>query len=396
MADGFLWPGATPLMRAVSDVGAGRPALPVEALGSLWNPATCPPDALPHLAAAVGVAVWKTEWDESLKRRVIARTIALKRRRGTTPTFREFLSFVEAELVEVRAGPSIAAPRPARTQAERDAWAAQFPELRVYAYRTRHERRRLVAPGRPLGGSRRILRPSVAAEFASHRATVVEGGVEREIRVTVVDGVRRAAIPANLKRLTPGRPLSRAFARPSTAADRVFTYRSGSIRLDAIPASLTPLDVQPKRVAQSAQRRRLATPGLPLGGSRRILRPSSAAERVFDSLRILDREKVKSGRVRRRGGVIMGRTRLGHPPYVVELAVDLTRKGKRRRPLPKLPGFARPHDGSRTAEAIEAVRAAKLGRDKVLIRTGLSRPIAVGGGATVGSGARVGQVIRSL
>lgn len=282
MADGFLWPGATPLMRAVSDVGAGRPALPVEALGSLWNPATCPPDALPHLAAAVGVAVWKTEWDESLKRRVIARTIALKRRRGTTPTFREFLSFVEAELVEVRAGPSIAAPRPARTQAERDAWAAQFPELRVYAYRTRHERRRLVAPGRPLGGSRRILRPS------------------------------------------------------------------------------------------------------------------SAAERVFDSLRILDREKVKSGRVRRRGGVIMGRTRLGHPPYVVELAVDLTRKGKRRRPLPKLPGFARPHDGSRTAEAIEAVRAAKLGRDKVLIRTGLSRPIAVGGGATVGSGARVGQVIRSL
>lgn len=399
MADSLLWPGASPMMRAVSDVGAARPDIPRELVEALWSPATCPDgEPLAHLAAAVGVAVWNPDWSSARKRRVIARTITLKRRRGTLPAFVEHLEFVDAELVELRAAPQIAAPRPSRTPAERAAWAAQFPELRVYAYRLRHVRRGIMIAGRPLGGSRRVARGEGGEGHVGSRATIVEHGVETEIPVEAVGGVYRVAVPARGRRFTLGRPMSRAMAtpRPSTAGDRIFTYRPGSIRFDTLRAGLTPIDINPTRVAQVATRGQVMTPGRALFGARRFARPSTAKERVFDSLRLFDAAKARAGRVSSRGGWILGRTKLGQPPFELEIAVDLSRQVKGRRPFPRLPGRLRAHDGRRTAEAIEAIRAAKLGRDRVLVRTGLSRPIAIGDGITVDSGARVGQIIRSL
>jgi len=398
MADGesLLWSNASPLMRAVSEAGARRPAPPLALIERLWSPKTCPPEALPHLAAAVGVAVWNPEWPEPVKRRVIERTIVLKRRRGTIGAFEEHLGFIDAELVELRAPPQVAAPRAPRTIAERERWARQFPELRVYAYRTKHTRRGVIVAGRPLGGARRVSRVSGAPANAGYRATIVEGGIERDIPITASAGEFMAAIPRQGVRFTPGRVLSRSVPRSSTARDRVFTYRPGRLRLDTLPPGMTPLDIEPKRVGAVAERPRAITPGVTLFGGRRILRPSTAKERVFDSVRVFDAEKARRGVSRPRGGWILGRTKLGQAPFELELSVDLSRPMKGRRPFPRLPGVLREHDKSRVAEAIATIRAAKLGRDRVRVRTGLSRPISVGDGLTVSGGYRVGQIIRSL
>lgn len=61
-------------------------------IDDLWNPETCPVAALPYLAWAVSVDVWKSEWSESLKRQVIAAAPELHRIKGTPKAVKRALT----------------------------------------------------------------------------------------------------------------------------------------------------------------------------------------------------------------------------------------------------------------------------------------------------------------
>jgi hypothetical protein len=136
--------------------------------------------------------------------------------------------------------------------------------------------------------------------------------------------------------------------------------------------------------------------GRPWFGAVRVLRASSAPERVYDSLRIFDPAKGRKYLVRRRGGWFCGSARLGQPAFLLEVSIDVSSKRPGRRRFGKcLPGFVRGHDGARTASALEAVRASKLARDQVLVRTNLSRPITAGDGVPLDGTFRLGQITRS-
>lgn len=398
----LLPPNAGPLMRALSLAFAASGELPAVNLADLWDPWLAPADRLPSLAADLGLTFWKPEWPDQKKRHVIARSLEMKRRRGTRASFSTHLGFANASLEQLRAAPQTTTTRASKTADERAAWAAQFPELRVYAYRHRHAGGGLVA-GRCWGVSRRAARRSAAPTFAGRRATLVKAGIETTIALRVyeapsefVQAHLQAALAASGRRFVAGRPLGRA-ARSSSASDRLYGFRPGARRLDTLPPQLEPLDIQPTRVAAAAARPAGFVAGSALRGGRRFVRGSRAAERVYDSFRLFDPGKARSTRVRPRGGCFAGRTRLGQPPFELHLDVNVTHRLPGRRPFPFSPrGVVRSHNGQPVSDVLAAVRAAKLGRDRILVRTNLHRPITAGDGIPLDGSFRLGQIVRSL
>lgn len=393
---------ATPLMQAVSLANAERRPIAPARLADLWDPMRAPEQSLPYLAAAHGVSVWRTDWTEDRKREVIARSIALKRRRGTLACFEEHLGFVDATLLRVVAPPQIAVACVSITAEQRTAWLAQFPELRVYHFRDRGHQLGVMTPGRWLTG---ILtaRDSRGAVYSGQTASVFDHGVERSAVVQAASGASEFAQTVQIALPTTGRrcvlgPASAGFLTPlaSNAAERLFTFRTGASGQDTVRPGLAPIDVRPERVAARQAGVAAFASGQPLGGPFRFATRSRARENIYDSIRLYDPAKGRAGKFRHRAGIVPGFTRLGQPAFHLELAVDLSFRRRKALRLPHLPGFVEAHDSTRTDEAMAAVRAAKLGRDKVEVQTALHRRITAGDGIPLNGTVRLGQIIRSL
>lgn len=62
------------------------------AVGTLWNPATCPEAVLPFLAWGLAISHWDPEWTTAEKRTAIADAIPFHRRKGTRAAVEEVLS----------------------------------------------------------------------------------------------------------------------------------------------------------------------------------------------------------------------------------------------------------------------------------------------------------------
>ena len=58
----------------------------------LWNPNLCPAHLLPWLAWAFSVETWNSEWSEATRRKVIASSIAVHRRKGTVGAVKRALA----------------------------------------------------------------------------------------------------------------------------------------------------------------------------------------------------------------------------------------------------------------------------------------------------------------
>lgn len=392
---------ATPLMRAVSLANADRRPIGPGALASLWDPKACPSAVLPYLAAAHGVSVWRSDWPDARKRQVIARSIELKRRRGTVPCFEEHLGFVDAELVQVIAPPQRAVALEPWTEAEREAWRAQFPELRVYHFRNRAQLGGVTAAGRWLA-LRLTPQDSVADRHAGQQAVVVDRGVERSALVKVAAGASefaqtaQIALPTVGRFCVPGRSGAGFFPRASIAHERLYVVRPAARGPETVRPGLAPLDVAPERVSAPIAGVVAFAAGQALAGPFRFVRASRAREAVYDSIRLFEPSRVRAGKVRRRAGLTLGFTRLGQPPFHLELAIDLSHQRRKARRFPHMPGFLEEFVPTRTDEALAAVRAAKLGRDRILVRTSLHRRITVGDRIPLNGTFRLGQIIRSL
>lgn len=82
MSESLLPPNARPAERALeAAIAASAPDL--RTIPLLMDPARCPPELLSWLAWAMSVDVWDPAWDTATKRRVIARSIYVHRRKGT-------------------------------------------------------------------------------------------------------------------------------------------------------------------------------------------------------------------------------------------------------------------------------------------------------------------------
>ena len=394
----------TPSDLAISEAFNAWWDLPVAILDTLWDPATCLPDVLPHLARAVGVPLWPARWPLTKQRSFVAAWIAISRQRGREPAYRKMLAAVDAELVQFITPPQILTSRRSRTAEEREAYRRLFPEVRVYAVRDRAERPGVLVPGRPWFGSRRVARASNAPERAGRRAEYRDGDLVRTVAIRVVgatadlvSGHFILALPATGARLTPGKPWfgRNRVARASSAAGRVYRYRDGEARPDLLFPRLEPLEAKPDRVREAHADRPKMVPGRPWFGVRRVARLTDTALHVYDSVRLFDPDRVRSQAAARPGGWIMGRTRLGMDPFRIEILADTSYRRPGRR-FGRFFGPARAHDASRIEEVTAALRAASVGRDKVMLRTGLYRPIDTSDGILPDGTFVPGQIVRAL
>lgn len=89
LEDSILPPNSTDGERALED--AMRARIDLSAVGTLWNPATCPAHILPFLAWGLAIARWDPEWTEAEKRAAVADAIPFHRRKGTRGIVREVL-----------------------------------------------------------------------------------------------------------------------------------------------------------------------------------------------------------------------------------------------------------------------------------------------------------------
>lgn len=67
-------------------------------IATLWDPWTCPLAALPFLAWALSVDVWRTHWSEQKKRQVVAASLDVHREKGTRPAIEQALSAVNVDI----------------------------------------------------------------------------------------------------------------------------------------------------------------------------------------------------------------------------------------------------------------------------------------------------------
>lgn len=96
MSSKLLPPNSTPLERGLAD--ATNHDLPV-VIDTLWDPWRCPASHLPWLAWGLHVDNWQSEWTEDAKRRVIATSVHVHRRKGTIGAVKRLLDAVGAMTV---------------------------------------------------------------------------------------------------------------------------------------------------------------------------------------------------------------------------------------------------------------------------------------------------------
>lgn len=87
MTVSLLPPNASPLERAVESATARLSDLPVP-LRTLVDPDLCHLDQLPHLAWALSIDSWSSDWPEAIKRARVRYAIEIQRRKGTSESVR--------------------------------------------------------------------------------------------------------------------------------------------------------------------------------------------------------------------------------------------------------------------------------------------------------------------
>lgn len=86
----LLPPNATSGERALET--ALRADIDLAAVGTLWNPATCPADVLPFLAWGLAISHWDADWTEAEKRAAIADAIPFHQIKGTRAAVEQVLA----------------------------------------------------------------------------------------------------------------------------------------------------------------------------------------------------------------------------------------------------------------------------------------------------------------
>jgi phage tail P2-like protein len=100
LSDSLLPIGSTPLEIAAEAATTAPVAVPN---GTLWNPRLCPTALLPWLAHSLSVDSWDPAWPEETKRRVIATSVEVHRRKGTRASVRvalEAAGYGQSRIVE--------------------------------------------------------------------------------------------------------------------------------------------------------------------------------------------------------------------------------------------------------------------------------------------------------
>jgi phage tail P2-like protein len=387
-ADHLLPSNATPLEEAMAGAGKRIQAIPVP-IDLIKRPLQTPATFVPFLAWERAVDIWNPSWDDSTKRNVIAASIALHFKKGTGYAIEQYVRYVGGRVNGWVRPPSRVFSGPSLTAAEREAWLAGLPQVRVYFDYFRGTAGRAKAF---LGGWSRLNRsrnfflagtvcaPSIARQHLRRRATWHAGGVATATEVTDFGSYFQLHLAGQIGgRVFCDRAFGRAFYVPTDAWRRLVTIA---------PQTLTPwrIPVGPTLQAVTARPELVAEPGLRgrgvFTGSNFKHGTGSLMRRDFfvpstSRYRLYERYAVYDGTIglKRPNVQFMGVGRYGFPAHTAIMQVSVPSKRSRYAAsgdgifVPHTRFFI-PHDPEPMGWVRMAVQAAKRLSDKILIQSG--------------------------
>lgn len=448
----FIWPGivvdagshllyrqAAGLEKALADVDGYRLTQTyVELIKDQWDPYKISSTNLPYLAWATGVNLWEDTWPEAFKRWWIAQQWTYKYERGSAKGLIDFINTVNvspgfsAEVVNLTTPPASFFPGATYSDAERAAYVARFPQLRLYPYAPRPQlpylnylggstpdqlgRPKFVKNGRFFGPLVKFYPTNFnAGGLYLRQCTVYDPltGIETNCTVrtivsvnagtqqsTTYDQIALPAIAGNL--FYPGAGNKKYFFPPNTpiTQDRthsivlgvlpytpsrmVLVPRDGTLDItqyqaifQTIVPSLNPINVRPEYVYQQHLTRKAEWYcGMPLRGM--FNPPTNAWQFLYERWYLFDPTRQPDPRI---ATSYMGRARFGIPKYTAQVKI------KASFIWPKFyyyaggfigKGFFFPPQNTKLIDQIRrAVVAAMAERDTVLIDTNVERIIQI-------------------
>jgi hypothetical protein len=374
-----LLPDPTPWERAVEATSAARWGLPAETIAALARAADCPPALIGYLAFARSGDLWREDWPIERKRVVTQRALLDQGLKGTLALHERYLGYVDAKLLRAVTPPARFAPGRSLTPAETDAQLAGMPEIRIKVYADPRVADRRMFFARRYYSSGCGWSGAGSDVVHESRATLLRDGVTTPLRIADVrlEGVDAGFGVFSRLYLSHTWSVARVLGRGQIRRQRYWGRSlatqwvvSFAVTDDALSRSVSP-GLYP---AAASPRRVMARHAAKAGKAwlshrvtwRRWFRPSDGAEHVYDSLRLWD-ESVSIARRRKRS--FWSWSWRGMPTHSAILSIDASRPAKRRKRWRGggFHGFYRARDGRALADALEAVRAASLPHESILV-----------------------------
>lgn len=230
-----------------------------------------PASALPHLADQFHMrhtVAWRRAKTDAERRGLVKAGIQRHRIKGTLAGFRLAATDAGAELVRAVTPPAKLFASPALTLAERNAFIARYPQLRLYRYRVIGQRQGAMLHRAHLGGGTFPLISDAWLRILP-RAYLWRDGVEVELTAierTTTSATRQAETVTEVR--APGQATGLAFCAlyprhlaKSNAASRIYrvrlaeTYQEDrdAVRRTAVQPGLSTIDVHYDQIAMPGQ-----------------------------------------------------------------------------------------------------------------------------------------------
>lgn len=423
---GLLPYNRTPWEDAIERANAARYPLPTELVSAVWSPDNCPANLLSYLAWGLSVDIWDESWPETTKREVCRNALKLHRIKTTPAGIKAHVALTGATVNRIIRPPATTFARAAMTEAQRLAWLDGLPQIRIYPFATKsfakarnffngkgvtrqffrgspHEPEALpvlteqggdgvlaginlaAVSGDAINGTA-WMRSTRGHRLFGRRATLYDRGTEKSVTLTGLEGLLAERIligsPTSKRAFYGSGHLGFAYATASSAEANVYTVRGiDDAQTFAIEGALKPVDVRPKRIAQS---RTAPSPRGFFGRKTfgRYMRASYAPLLIYDRIALNDPTRLGA---RRKVRGWYGHGRFGMPEFTAEVRVSVPmQRGKRRAARWMGVGFLKAPDMAPLEKAIQAVRVSKAFRDTVLIDTKNFQRVQFGGGLRFG------------
>lgn len=355
-----------------------------------------PASVLPHLADQFHMrhtVSWRRAQTDAERRGLVKAAIARHRIKGTLAGFRLAAQDAGGRLAGAVVPPAKTYVGAALTMAERNAFVARHPQLRIYPQRlTGHKVGALLSNLHP-GAAVYPVQTDAALRLAP-RAYLFRDGVE-----TPLDVIERALQVSTRQATTitevraTGTADALAFCgRPcrwpakTDAAGRMYrlvldsTYleHSESLRRQSVSPGLSPITIRYDWIAGEGRAAGIHAGRFVSGHLQR----STARERIYKRTWLFDPDVD----ITRRGGMsFCDSSRLSMPAFHAELAVALRGRANPRHAWRFVQGFLAQSDLTDYHDAFEAMRDVARASDRIAIDTAVVRPLSAGEHLSAGS-----------
>ena len=193
MSSEILPSNSTDLERALVEAGSVSIDGVSPDYAAYWDPDRCPEPALPFLAHAFGLPIWRETWSTEKKRWVIGQWPLIAAKLGTEDAIRWAIDVAEAETVRIVTPPQIffAGLLASEDNDAWEAWLLGLPEIQLQTLRNPADENGVageldfpddvMTPGMFLGSDDGSATFFAAGDHLYERAVLIREGVEREI-----------------------------------------------------------------------------------------------------------------------------------------------------------------------------------------------------------------------